>query len=125
MRFADAVFGQADTAQLLYLSFLASTPARLSEKRILTNQTLRFVIIVHDEDIAAIKADLAQMKAEYAQARADRKTKIQEKIDQLNSKLQAQLQKAKDQRQAAERDAQLKLDALKEKAKGAAAKAGA
>ena len=45
IRFADAVFGQADTAQLLYLSFLASTPARLSEKRILTNRTLRFVII--------------------------------------------------------------------------------
>src|SRR5271169_7169674 len=80
---------------------------------------------VDDEDIAAIKADLAQMKAEHAQARADRKTKIQEKINQLDSKLQAQLQKAKDQRQAAERDAQLKLDALKAKAKAAAAKAGA
>ena len=45
IRFADAVFGQADTAQLLYLSFLASTPARLSKKRILTNRTLRFVIV--------------------------------------------------------------------------------
>ena len=44
IRFADAVFGQADTAQLLYLFFLASTPARLSEKRILTSRTLRFVI---------------------------------------------------------------------------------
>src|SRR5260370_14766326 len=43
--FADAVFGQADTAQPLYLSFLASAPARLSEKRILTNLTLRFVIL--------------------------------------------------------------------------------
>jgi hypothetical protein len=46
IRFADAVLGQADTAQLLYLSFLASTPARLSEKRILTNRTFRFVIIL-------------------------------------------------------------------------------
>src|SRR5271167_418710 len=80
---------------------------------------------VDDEDIAAIKADLAQMKAEHAQARTDRKAKIQDKINQLDSKLQAQLQKAKDQRQAAERDAQLKLDALKAKAKAAAAKAGA
>jgi hypothetical protein len=80
---------------------------------------------VDDEDIAAIKADLAQMKAEHAQARDDRKSKIQEKIDQLGSKLQALFQKAKDQRQAAERDAQLKLDALKAKAKAAAAKAGA
>ena len=44
---------------------------------------------VDDEDIAAIKADLAQMKAEHAQARADRKAKLQEKINQLDSKLQA------------------------------------
>src|SRR5262249_48479115 len=42
---------------------------------------------VDDEDIAAIKADMAQMKAEHAQARADRKAKLQEKINQLNSKL--------------------------------------
>ena len=77
---------------------------------------------VDDEDVAAIKADMAQMKAEHAQARADRKAKIQEKINQLNSKLQAHLQKAKEQRQAAEREAQIKVDILKAKAK--AAKAG-
>ncbi len=79
---------------------------------------------VDDEDIAAIKADMAQMKAEHAQARADRKAKLQEKINQLDTKLQAHLQKLKDQRQAAERDAQIKLDILKAKAKAAAAKAG-
>lgn len=75
---------------------------------------------VDDEDIAAIQADLTQMKAGHAQGRADRKAKLQEKIDQLNSKLQALLQEAKDQRRAAERDAQ---DAQKAKAKAAAAKA--
>ncbi len=80
---------------------------------------------VDDEDIAAIKADIAQMKAEHAQARADRKAKIHEKIDQLNTKLQAHLQKVKEQRHAAERDAQMKIDILKAKAKAAAAKAGA
>lgn len=80
---------------------------------------------VDEEDIAAIRADLAQMKAEHAQAKADRKAKIQEKIDQLSAKLQAHLQKAKEQRQAAERDAQLKVNILKEKGKTAAAKAGA
>ena len=79
---------------------------------------------VDDEDVAAIKADLAQMKAEHAQARADRKAKLQEKINQLNSKLQAHLQKAKEQRQATEREAQIKVDILKAKAKAAAAKAG-
>jgi uncharacterized membrane protein len=79
---------------------------------------------VDDEDIAAIKADTAQMKAERAQAHADRKQKLQEKINQLDSKLQAHLQKAKEQRQTAEREAQIKVNILKEKAKAAAAKAG-
>jgi hypothetical protein len=64
------------------------------------------------------------MKAEHAQARADRKAKIQQGIDQLNAKLQGQLQKAKEQRQAAERDAQLKVEALKAKAKAAACEGG-
>jgi uncharacterized membrane protein len=80
---------------------------------------------VDDEDVAAIKADMAQMKAEHAQARADRKAKLQEKINQLNTKLQAHLEKAKEQRQAAEREAQIKVNILKAKAKAAAAKAGA
>ena len=78
---------------------------------------------IHDEHIAAMKADIAQMKAEHAQARADRQAKLREKINQLDSKLQAQLQKAKEQRQAADRQAQAKVDILK--AKAAAAKAGA
>ena len=79
---------------------------------------------IHDEHIAAMKADIAQMKAEHAQARADRQAKLREKINQLDSKLQAQLQKAKEQRQAADRQAQAKVDILKAKAKAAAAKAG-
>ena len=78
---------------------------------------------IHDEHIAAIKADLAQMKAEHAQARAERKGKLQEKINQLDSKLQAQLQKAKEHRQAAEREAQAKAELLKAKAAVAKAKA--
>ena len=79
---------------------------------------------IHDEHIAAMKADIAQMKAEHAQARADRQAKLREKINQLDSKLQIQLQKAKEQRQAADRQAQAKVDILKAKAKAAAAKAG-
>ena len=78
---------------------------------------------IHDEHIAAIKADLAQMKAEHAKAHAERKAKLQEKINQLDSKLQAQLQKAKEQRQAAEREAQAKAELLKAKAAVAKAKA--
>ncbi|MGO8732688.1 MAG: DUF1269 domain-containing protein [Terriglobia bacterium] len=78
---------------------------------------------IHDEHIAAMKADLAQMKAEHAKAHAERKAKLQEKINQLDSKLQAQLQKAKERRQAAEREARAKAELLKTKAAIANAKA--
>jgi hypothetical protein len=78
---------------------------------------------VNDEEVAGIKADIAQMKAEHAQAHADRKAKIQEKLNQLDSKLQARLQLAKDRRAAAEREAQAKAQVLKLKAKAASASA--
>jgi uncharacterized membrane protein len=78
---------------------------------------------LHDENVAAMKADLAQMKAEQAKAQADRKAKLQEKINQLDSKIQAQLEKAKEQRQAAERQAQAKSEILKAKAATLKAKA--
>ena len=78
---------------------------------------------IHEENVAAMKADLAQMKAEYAKAHADRKAKLQEKINQLDSKIQAQLQKAKDGREAAERQAQAKVRVLEAKAAVAKSKA--
>ena len=78
---------------------------------------------IHEENVAAMKADLAQMKAEHAKAHADRKAKIQEKINQLDSKIQAQLQKAKDVREAAELQAQAKVRALEAKAAAAKSKA--
>ena len=77
----------------------------------------------HQEDVAAMKADLAQLKAEHAQAHSDRKAKLQEKINQLDSKIQAQLQTAKEKRAAAERKAQAKVEILKAKAAVATAKA--
>jgi uncharacterized membrane protein len=78
---------------------------------------------IHDENVAAMKADMAQMKAERAKAHADRKAKLQEKINQLDSKVQTQLQKAKERREAAERQAQAKVQVLKAKAAAAKAKA--
>jgi uncharacterized membrane protein len=79
--------------------------------------------MIHEEHIAAMKADLAQMKAEHAMAHADRKAKLQEKINQLDSKLQIQLQKAKERRQAAELESQAKAELLKARAVAAKAKA--
>jgi len=78
---------------------------------------------IHEEDVAAMKADIAQMKAEHAKAHADRKAKILEKINQLDSKLQAHLQRANDRRHAAEVQAQAKAAVLKAKAAAAKAKA--
>jgi uncharacterized membrane protein len=78
---------------------------------------------IHEENVDAMKADLAQMKAEHAKAHADRKAKLQEKINQLDSKIQAQLQKAKDGRDAAERQAQAKVRVLEAKAAAAKSKA--
>jgi uncharacterized membrane protein len=78
---------------------------------------------IHEENVAAMKADLAQMKAEHAKAHAERKAKLQEKINQLDSKIQAQLQKAKEGREAAERQAEAKVQVLKAKAAAAKAKA--
>ena len=78
---------------------------------------------IHEENVAAMKADVAQMKAEQAKAHADRKAKLQEKINQLDSKIQVQLQKAKDRREAAQREVQAKAQVLKAKAAAAKAKA--
>jgi len=78
---------------------------------------------IHEENVAAMKADLAQMKAEHAKGHADRKAKLQQKINQLDSKIQAQLQKAKDGREAAERQAQAKVRVLEAKAAAAKSKA--
>ena len=78
---------------------------------------------IHNEQIAAIKADLAQMKSEHAQARAERKAKLQEKINQLDSRQQALLQKAKERREAAQREARAKVKLLQAKAAAAKAKA--
>lgn len=76
---------------------------------------------VNNEEVAAMKADLAQLKAEHAQSRADRKGKLADKINELDSRIQARLQKAKERREAGEREAQAKAEALRVKA--AAAKA--
>jgi uncharacterized membrane protein len=78
---------------------------------------------VDDEETAAMKADLAQMKAEHAKAHADRKAKLQEKINQLDSKIQAQLEKARQRRQAWEAQAKAKVEILKAKAAALKAKA--
>ena len=78
---------------------------------------------IHEENVAAMKADLAQMKAEHAKAHANRKAKLQEKINHLDSKIQAQLQKAKERRETVERQAKAKAEILRRQAAALKAKA--
>lgn len=78
---------------------------------------------IDNAHIAAMKADLAQMKAEHAKAYADHKAKIHDKINQLEARLTAQLQKSKEQREAVEREEMAKVKALQAKASAAKAKA--
>jgi len=78
---------------------------------------------IHDENIAAIKADLAQKTAEHAKADADRKAKLQENINELESKLQAWLEEDIERRQAAERETHAKAEILQAKAAVAKARA--
>ncbi|MGB9032886.1 MAG: DUF1269 domain-containing protein [Acidobacteriaceae bacterium] len=73
-------------------------------------QTLR------EQNVAAMKADLAELQAEHAVAQADRKSKLHQKINQLESKIQAHLQRNKEAREAAEREANLKAETRKAKA---------
>jgi len=76
---------------------------------------------IHEDHIAAIKADLAQLKAEHARAHTERKARLQENINQLESRLQAQLQKAKERREAAAREERAKVELLQAKAAAAEA----
>ena len=78
---------------------------------------------IHEENVQAMKADLAQMKAEVAKTHADHKSKLQDKINQLDSKIQVQAQQDKERREAVAREAQAKMQVLKERAAGIKAKA--
>jgi uncharacterized membrane protein len=77
---------------------------------------------VNKEEVDAMKADLAQMKAEHSKARAETKANLQEKINQLDSKIQGWIQKDRDRTDAVERQAKAKLQVIKEKAAAPRAK---
>lgn len=70
----------------------------------------------NEQEVNAMKADLAELKAEHAQAQAERKAKLTQKINQLDAKIQARMEKAKQQRHAIEVQAKAKADTLKRRA---------
>jgi uncharacterized membrane protein len=78
---------------------------------------------IHEENVEAMKADLAQMKAEHAEAKADQKAKLQEKVNQLDARIQTQMRKIKDRTEAAQAQAKAKAEVLTARAAAARAKA--
>ena len=70
----------------------------------------------YNRDVATIKADIAQLKAEQAKSRADQKAKFQTKIDNLNKKLQAKQEQAKQRAKQREEEAKAKLAVMEKKA---------
>jgi len=70
----------------------------------------------YSKDVAAIKSDIAQLKAEQAKSRADQKAKLQAKIDNLNKKLQAKLEQAKQTSEQQKNEAKAKVETLEKKA---------
>jgi len=74
---------------------------------------------LRDEEVAAMKADLEQLKSEISKAQADRRAKLQKKIDQLQAKVEAQLEKAKQQHAAFEARQKAKRDILENNAAAA------
>jgi len=63
---------------------------------------------------AAMRAELASLKAEEAKASAERKKRLQLKIQQLESKLQAKLQHDQQQREGLKLEAESKLKAVQQ-----------
>jgi uncharacterized membrane protein len=72
--------------------------------------------MLHDEHVAAMKADMAQLKAEHAKSQADRQAKLHAKMNALDAKIQARQAKVQQQRQAADVHAQAKAEVLRNKA---------
>jgi uncharacterized membrane protein len=78
---------------------------------------------IDEENVAAMKADYAQLKAENAEASADRKVKLTDKMNELDTRIQQYLQKAKVRRESETIKADVKAQVQKVKADVARAKA--
>ena len=78
---------------------------------------------IHDEHIAAMKADLAQSKAEHAKTRAEPKARLHSRINELDAKIEVRLATAKERRQATEQQAKAKAEILNNKAAALKSKA--
>ncbi len=67
-------------------------------------------------EVAELRAEIDQLKAEHARVKAEHKAKLQAKIDQLNTRLQAKLQQAKQRSEQIKSETEAKVQALQKKA---------
>lgn len=67
-------------------------------------------------EVAELRAEIDQMKVEHTRAKAERKAKLQAKIDQLNTRLQAKLQQAKQRSEQIKNETEAKVQAMQKKA---------
>ena len=67
-------------------------------------------------EVAELRAEIDQLKAEDARVRAEHKAKLQAKIDQLNTRLQAKLQQARQRSEQIKSETDAKVAALQRKA---------
>jgi uncharacterized membrane protein len=65
---------------------------------------------------ATMRAELASLKAEQAKAQTERKKRLQSRIEQLEAKLQATLQRDRQQREEREREMDAKLKSVQQRA---------
>ena len=67
-------------------------------------------------ELAELRAEIDQLKAEHARVKAEHKAKLQAKIDELNTRLQAKLQQARQRSEQIKNETDAKVHALQQKA---------
>jgi uncharacterized membrane protein len=87
---------------------LGGTAFRIERRDVIDEQNAR--------EVAAIEAEVAQLKAEQAKSLAEDKAKLQTKIDNLNKKLDAKAEQAKQWSEQREKEAKDKVKALEKRA---------
>lgn len=74
---------------------------------------------VHEQHVAAMKADVAQFKDEIKKAQAERRTKLQQKVDELEQRIDAQQKQLKERLDAFRTRQKAKAELLKKNAAAA------
>lgn len=81
---------------------------RMARKNVRDDQRAR--------EVASLREEIDELKAEHARARADQKARLQDKIDNLNSRLQNKLEQAKQRLAQIRSETEAKVQALEKKA---------